>query len=94
MKLTNEQFKALQPYEGNFTTAVKAQWSRHPGTYALDIILNVYNEVTGEKRRVNGSCQSCILLLLQDCGRIYLADKEEREATPAPVKKPRAKKAQ
>lgn len=93
MKLTNEQFNALQPYEGNFITATRSQWSRHPGSVGLKTIVDVWNAVTGENRRVNGSCQSCILNLLVDCGILYLADKEEREKAQAKKKATHKKKA-
>lgn len=77
MKLTTNQYEALAPYEAYFKTAVNSNWARHPGQTALEAIHSVYTQVTKEPRRLNGSCQSCILNLLKDMGTIYLADKEE-----------------
>lgn len=79
MKLTEQQFKTLADYEPYFDTAVRSSWARHPGQTALKEIHGIYTAATGDRRRLNGSCQSCILHLLQDCGRLYFADKAERE---------------
>lgn len=77
MRFTEEQIKALSAYEGNFHTAVHAQWTRHPGRSGLRIIYEIFTQVTGDQRRFNDNCSHCILSLLQDCGRIYFQDKEE-----------------
>lgn len=78
MKLTESQFKTLSQFEAYFNTAVNSDWSRHPGQAALQMIHEIYTQVSGDRRKLNGSCQSCILHLLQDCGRLYFADKQER----------------
>lgn len=78
MKFTEEQFQTLSKYEEHFTTAVKGNWSRYPGTSALDEIHSIFCEVTGDTRKNNKSCSNCILNLLKDCGVIYFQDKEER----------------
>lgn len=80
MVLNDEQFKALTPYESYFDTAVNSSWSRHPGQSALRVIYDTYTAATHDRRRLNSSCQYCVLHLLQDCGRVYFADKEERAA--------------
>lgn len=78
MKLTTEQFEALKPYEEYFRTAVNAQWARHPGRSALELIHEIYQSATKTTTRLNLGCNHCILRLLTDTGRMYFADKEER----------------
>lgn len=78
MRLTDEQFNALLPYEKHFETAVKAKWARHPGISALDLIQDIYTKVTGDKTKLNKGCNRCVLNLLTDMGNIFLADLEER----------------
>lgn len=80
MKLNDEQYKALEQYERHFSTAVNARWSRNPGTRALQVISSIYREATGDSRHTNFGCQTCILHLLQDCGRLYFAEKEARSS--------------
>lgn len=77
MTFNEEQLKTLSAFEEHFRTAVKAQWSRNPGRSGLRVIYDIYTSVTGDTRRFNDNCNHCILSLLQDCGRIYFADKEE-----------------
>ena len=79
MTFTEEQLKALSPWEDNFNTAVNAQWARNPGRDGLRVIYDIFTSVTGDKRRFNDNCSHCILSLLQDCGSIYFKDKEELE---------------
>lgn len=86
MKLTKEQFEALQPYEQHFETAVNARWSRFPGSSALDLMNSIRTKVTGMEKRLNKSCSTCILGLLREMGTIYFADKEEMTAKVEPVK--------
>lgn len=78
MRLTDEQFNALLPYEKHFETAVKAKWARHPGLSALDLIQDIYTKVTGDPTKLNKGCNRCVLNLLTDMGNIFLADREER----------------
>lgn len=81
MKFTEDQFYSLASYEKYFETAVNESFARYPGENTLKFILSIYNDVTFESRRVNTSCQSCVLNLLRDCGKLYFADKKEREET-------------
>ena len=80
MILTEEEFKALEPYEKNMGTAVRASWASNPGSSALDLMQTVYGRVSGTAKKINKGCGTCILNLLKDIGRIYFADKEERLA--------------
>lgn len=86
MHYNDEQFTALSKYEEHFTTAVNARWSRYPGSAALDEIHSIYCAATGDKRKNNKSCSTCILNLLIDCGRLYFQDKTAREAEPKRVR--------
>lgn len=79
MKLTKEQFEALQPYKKHFETMVHSHWTRHPGSAALDLINDIYSQVVGHKTNLNKGCSQCIMQLMEDMGRIFLADLEERE---------------
>lgn len=82
MTLTNEQFEILLPYKSHFETAVNSSWARNPGIFALDRINGIYCEVTKTSTRLNKGCGHCILTLLQEMGRIFLADLKEREVLP------------
>lgn len=80
MKLTDEQFKALAPYEENFITATKnndSRYSRHPGSAALDLMQSIYTMQIAPRPRLNKSCSHCILSLIHDMGIVWLADKAE-----------------
>lgn len=81
MRLTEEQFNALAPYQSNFETMVRSKWARHPGSAALDLIHEIYCKVTGSTQKLNKGCSHCIMRLLEDMGRIFLADLEERNKT-------------
>ena len=78
MILTEKEFKALEPYEKNMSTAIRAGWARNPGSSALDLMQTVYGRVSGTAMKINKGCGTCILNLLKDVGRIYFADKEEK----------------
>lgn len=78
MRLNDEQYRRLLPYERNFETMVKSKWARHPGTDGARVINEVYQEVTGLKQKLNVGCSSCISRLLQDMGVIFIADRDER----------------
>lgn len=78
MRFNDEDIKTLSAWEENFRTAVKAKWARNPGRSGLRVIWETYTRVTGDRRRLNDSCSSCILSLLTDCGKLYFASIEER----------------
>lgn len=75
MRFSKEQMELLKPFEGYFETAVKANWSRNPGRSGLKVIHEVFTKATGDPRRYNDNCNTCILNLLRDCGSIYFASK-------------------
>lgn len=81
MKLTKEQFDALAPYEKYFDSAVNHRWTRYPGGAALDLIHDILHQVTGLNLPLNKCCSHCILELMTEMGKIFLADREERNKT-------------
>ena len=81
MRLTEEQFKALAPYEKHFDSAVNHRWTRFPGGAALDLIHDILHQVTGLNLPLNKCCSHCILELMTEMGKIFLADREERNKT-------------
>ena len=81
MKLTKEQFDALAPYEKHFDSAVNHRWTRFPGGAALDLIHDILYQVTGLNLPLNKCCSHCILELMTEMGKIFLADREERNKT-------------
>ena len=81
MKLTKEQFDALAPYEKHFDSAVNHRWTRFPGGAALDLIHDTLKQVTGLNLPLNKCCSHCILELMTEMGKIFLADMDERNKT-------------
>lgn len=92
MTFDNETYNYLAAFEENFRTAIHSRWSRHPGHQNLRRMGEIYNQVNGTQRNVNTSCQACVLSFLTDIGKLYYADKAEREAAKE-APKPKTKKA-
>lgn len=86
MKLTKKQFDALAPYEKHFDSAVNHRWTRFPGGAALDLIHDTLHQVTGLNLPLNKCCSHCILELMTEMGRIYLADRDEIKMAAVAVK--------
>ena len=78
MILNDEQLNILSNWEQNFETAVRAQWCLNPGTTALQTIVSIWNAATGEGRRLNPGCSTCVFNLLKDAGRLYFDEKQKR----------------
>lgn len=87
MRLTEEEYMALVPFEKHMETALRAGWSRNPGLSALDTMQRIYNRVSKSALKINKGCGVCILNLLKDVGRIYFADKKEKEQEQMPAEK-------
>lgn len=81
MRLTKEQFDALAPYAKHFDSAVNHRWTRFPGGAALDLIHDTLKQVTGLNLPLNKCCSHCILELMMEMGKIFLADRDERNRT-------------
>lgn len=86
MKLTKKQFDALAPYEKHFDSAVNHRWTRFPGGAALDLIHDTLHQVTGLNLPLNKCCSHCILELMTEMGRIFLADRDEIKMAAVAVK--------
>lgn len=80
MKLTELEFSMLSKYETNMRTALYSGYASNPGSEAIDMMQAAYNRVAKVNIKTNKGCGTCILHLLQDCGRIYFQDKKEMEA--------------
>lgn len=86
MRLTKEQFDALAPYEKHFDSAVNHRWTRFPGGAALDLIHDILHQVTGLNLPLNKCCSHCILELMTEMGKIFLADRDEMKRIEVAVK--------
>ena len=86
MKLTKQQYDALAPYEKHFDSAVNHRWTRFPGGAPLDMIHDILLQVTGLNLPVNKCCSHCILELMTEMGRIFLADRDEMKRTEVAIK--------
>lgn len=81
--LTKEQIETLSAWEENFETAIRAKWALNPGTTALTTMVNIWNEATGNERKLNPSCGNCIFRLLEEMGQMYFDSKKALEAEAA-----------
>lgn len=79
-QITERQYMILQSYEKYFRTAVYHGYSRNPGGEAIKRMDMVYQEVSGVNLRTNQGCNTCIMRLLRDLGRLYFDYKAEKEA--------------
>jgi hypothetical protein len=86
--LTNEQMAALAPFEGRMQTALRSNWCAAVSAHDFNVVLQIYNSVTGGIRRNNPDCASCVLELFSDMGRIYFAqrDSNARKVEQSPIK--------
>lgn len=78
-KMNEEQMQKLFPFEGHFGKAIRAKWAPYPGRDNLIMMNNIYTEVTGVSRHLSPSCDTCIVNLLRDLGKIYFERKAELE---------------
>lgn len=90
LKLTEEQYRALEPYEDYMRRALRSGSGRNPGRAVLEMMNGIYNEVAGVRLRLNMGCMHCILRVQRDCGVLYFHDKEEREKAVPQEESPQA----
>lgn len=83
MKLTEHEFNTLAPYEQQMSIALNSHYARGISRTVGDAIHAILVRVTGVQTRFNASCSHCVYNLLCDIGRIYFADKAEKEAAQA-----------
>lgn len=89
-QLSGEQLDALAKYDRYFHQAVEARYCSYPGAAAIDEMLRIWNDLTGQSRRVCRSCPDNMFRLVADLGTVYFAQKEraEKEAAEKPVSLP------
>ena len=78
--MTNEQFNTLARYDEEIRIAATRRWARVPSRSALKEIHDTLLAISGPRPRLNPLCHTCVLRLLQDAGKLYLPEKERREA--------------
>lgn len=71
--LNADEVKALAPYEQHFGTAIRVGYALNPGRQALDLMLSIWRNITGNNYPFSPSCGSCIMNLLRDVGTLYFA---------------------
>lgn len=84
MTFSEQTFEALAAYETQFRTAINARWCSNPGRTALQLMHNELDRIDGHVTRANFNCSTCVLHIVERVGRLYFADKAEREAAAAP----------
>ena len=87
MNYNDTQFAELARFEDNFRTATSTPtgWTRRIAIPDQRRIKAIYTEATGERVPYNIGCGNCRLSLLKKAGKLYFADKEEREKVPEPT---------
>ena len=50
------------------------------------MIYDIYTSATGDRRRFSDNCSTCILSLLQDCGKAYFQDIKESALDKLPTR--------
>lgn len=84
MYYNDEQFTALAAIEHELRRAIDRNYARIPNRETLDNVRAAYMQATGLRSYPqNWGCTSCCINLLKDAGRLYFADKEEREKAAA-----------
>ena len=83
MKLTNEEFNQLKPYEEPMAVALRSKYARGIGRTEGEVMHRILVRVTKVNTRFVPSCSRCVYTLLCQIGKIYFADKAEREAAEA-----------
>lgn len=78
-QLTGEQLAELAQYDRYFHQAVDARYCSYPGAAAIDSILRIWNDLTGQHRKVCRSCPENMFRLIADMGAVYFAQKEQAE---------------
>lgn len=75
-----EQFALLSKYEDIFIRIIRDKClSSGPSSVACRLIHKTYSEATGDRSGFCATCKTSIARLLNDCGTLYLQDKEQRE---------------
>lgn len=80
MTYNDEQFKTLTAFEESFRRAVDGRYLYNPGPAALQTIHRIFVAATGTRQRFPGGCGTCLRHLIEDAGKLYFRDKEQRIA--------------
>lgn len=83
MTFSEQTFNELAAYEANFRTAINARWCSNPGRSALQMMHAELDRIDGRETRPNFNCSTCVLHMVERIGRLYFADKAERDAQKA-----------
>lgn len=76
--MTDEQFQALAKYEATFDQALHKGRAPYPGRAVIESFLAVMRS-TNSRYKTNLNCGICVLHLVQDVGRRYFGEKQDRE---------------
>ncbi len=76
--MTDEQFKALAPYEDLFDKVLHNQPGKYPGRAVVEMMLSVIRTAL-PRYKTNLNCGTCVKHLIQDAGRMYFGEKKTRE---------------
>lgn len=91
-KLNAVQLRKLEAYERYFDTAIRAGYCSYPGQDAIDKMLAVWAELTGQAYAFRAGCSTCIFNLVRDLGTLYRAQRpvgwNEKKAPKAGDKAP------
>lgn len=74
--LSKDDMTFLASYEKQMRTAVQARWISHLPDVALQRMLEIWENLTGERRSYRKGCDNCALGLVSDLGRLYFRQKE------------------
>lgn len=69
--MKQEDFEYLKQFEDRFITALKANYARGIQSKDVEKIRSIYSEIIGQPYKMNTSCSSCILKLLQKISPYY-----------------------
>ena len=84
MIFSEQTFEALSAYETQYRTAINGDWCSNPGRAALALMHAELERIDNRQSRMNYNCSTCVLTTVKRIGRLYFADKAEREAAAAP----------
>ena len=76
--MTDEQFQALAKYEATFDQALHKGRAPYPGRAVIESFLAVMRS-SNPRYKTNLNCGICVLHLVQDVGRRYFGEKQDRE---------------
>lgn len=70
-QFTEDELKYLREFETNFTSAIKANYTRNIPRKDIEKMVDIYNRVNDSNIRICSYCSSSILSFLKDIGKIY-----------------------